>query len=80
MSWSAEEPSAAQANPTMELRNFYFFDNQVMFTYFSLLFDTFVFSCSFSNDSVSISDYVGSDDWIIVKNELERIWKEEVVV
>jgi hypothetical protein len=50
-----------------------------MFTYFSLLFDKILFICSFSNDAVRISDYMGSNDWITAKNGLERIWKEMVV-
>jgi hypothetical protein len=31
------------------------------------------------NDAISNSDYIALDDWMIVNNELERIWKEAVV-
>jgi hypothetical protein len=31
------------------------------------------------NDYFSSSEYIVSNDWMIVNNELERIWKEAVV-
>jgi hypothetical protein len=38
----------------------------------------FIFRGSF-NDVVSSSDYIDSNDWMIMINELEIIWKEAVV-
>jgi hypothetical protein len=39
----------------------------------------FLFIYSLFNDAFSISDYIASNERMIVKNELERMWKEAVV-
>jgi hypothetical protein len=38
-------------------------------------------SCSrgLFNDAVSNSAFVGSNEWLIINNELDRMWKETIV-
>jgi hypothetical protein len=38
----------------------------------------YLFICGLFNDAVSNSDYIVSDDRVV--NELDRIWKEAVMV
>jgi hypothetical protein len=39
----------------------------------------YLFIYSLFNDNFSISDYIASNEKMIVNNELERMWKEAVV-
>jgi hypothetical protein len=38
-----------------------------------------IFICGLFNDAVSISNYMTSNDRIIMINEFEKIWREAVV-
>jgi hypothetical protein len=39
----------------------------------------FILIYNLFNDAFSISDYIASNERMIVNNELERMWKEAVV-
>jgi hypothetical protein len=41
--------------------------------------DYFKFVQSFINHAISNSDYIPSNDWLLVNNEVERMWKNVVV-
>jgi hypothetical protein len=40
----------------------------------------YLFICSLYNGSVSNSDYAAFSDWMIVNNELERMWNKMLMV
>jgi hypothetical protein len=39
----------------------------------------FLFVCALFYDAISNSDNTASNDWMVVNNELEGMWKEAVV-
>jgi hypothetical protein len=39
-----------------------------------------LFICSLFNDTVSNSDYIAMNDWIVANNELKMMYKETVMV
>jgi hypothetical protein len=39
----------------------------------------YLFICSSFSDTVNSADSMASNDWIILNNELERIWEEAVI-
>jgi hypothetical protein len=42
-------------------------------------YDIFLLLSSLFNDAFGDLGYTESDDWIIMNNELESMWKEEVI-
>jgi hypothetical protein len=66
----------------LHLKNCRYHRVQNLSSFRRLLFQNvfiYLFTYSLFNDAVSISDYIASNERMIVNNELERMWKETVV-